>query len=458
MPSNKIQSLYFVLPIPLQNILVSLKGLSLRLRRNRKQYRISRQAISSRDEVWEGEDFKNFQNMQLWYLLEHAYNNVPFYKEFYDKHSVNVASIKSVEDLGRLPVLEKETIKKKNASFFAKSQKKAKSHTIHTTGTTGTPLAIYTCSKERQLNYAFFDNWLSSLGLNPHKRHIIIGGRIVVDQKQKNPPFWRYSFFQNSLLFSSYHISEANCAAYIDRINRYQPEYIESYPSSISLLAMMALKQDLEVFSPKAIITSAETLFDEQREMIERVFQCNVYDQYGAAEMCAFIAQCKNGNYHTRPDYAIIEFIGAGPYKEVICTSLINYTMPLIRYRIGDSVLLSREECSCGLNTQTVKKIVGRMDDFVYTSTGQAIGRLSPVLKGLPIIEAQYVQREIGHLEVHIVKASDYTEDTQRKVISELRKRVGENMELQIVYRDQIDRGSGPKLKSVINLSSNKFE
>ena len=456
MSSKKIQSLYFALPIPLQNLLVSLKGLSLRLRRNRKQYRISRQAISSR-EVWEGEDFKKFQNMQLRHLLEHAYNNVPFYKEFYDEASVDIASIKSVEDLDRVPVLEKETIKRNNTSFFADNQNKAKSHTIYTTGTTGTPLAIYTCSKERQKNYAFFDNWLSSLGLNPHKRHIIIGGRIIVSQGQKFPPFWRYSFFQNSLLFSSYHISEATCAAYIDRLNRYQPEYIESYPSSIYLLAMMALKQNLEVFSPKAIITSAETLFDEQREMIERVFQCNVYDQYGAAEMCAFIAQCKNGNYHTRPDYAIIEFLGDGLYKEMVCTSLINYKMPLIRYRIGDSVILNREGCSCGLNTPTTKKIVGRMDDFVYTNTGQAIGRLSPVLKGLPIIEAQYVQREIGHLEVHIVKASDYTEDTERKVISELKKRVGGNMELQIIYRDRIDRGSGTKLKSVINLALDKF-
>ena len=246
---------------------------------------------------------------------------------------------------------------------------------------------------------------------------------------------------------------------YINKIKSFSPEYIESYPSSIFTLAKHILKKDRKL-NCKAIITSAETLFPEQREIIERAFNTTVYDQYGCAEMSFFVGQCNQGQYHVRPDYGLLELVddNGNPVKNgqsgrVICTGFINKVMPLIRYAIGDMATFSESNtCDCGLNTPILKEIQGRIDDALITTDGQSIGRMSPVLKNLPIQESQYVQYKVGEVELLIVPNATFSKEHDiNRIIDAVHMRLGESFKVKVRIVEHIRRGNGGKLKAVIS-------
>ena len=60
-----------------------------------------------------------------------------------------------------------------------------------------------------------------------------------------------------------------------------------------------------------AVITGSEMLYDFQRERIERVFGCQVFDFYGMTERVAFAAQCERGRMHVNPEYGVLEIVDA---------------------------------------------------------------------------------------------------------------------------------------------------
>ncbi len=98
-----------------------------------------------------------------------------------------------------------------------------------------------------------------------------------------------------------------------------------------------------------------------------------------------------------------------------------------------------------------MEKIIGRMDDIIVTPDGRRIGRMSPVVKGFPVIEVQYIQKVKESLEVHIVKDNGFTTETEKQVIQELRKRLGGAISIQLHYESSIPLGKGGKLKSIIS-------
>jgi phenylacetate-CoA ligase len=367
--------------------------------------------------------------------------------------------INCLDDLRRLPILSRDEVKRNPSEFFADNYSPSERISLHTTGTSGSPLKIECNKSARQKNYAFFDGYLETIGLNPASRHIIIGGRVIVPPNVKKPPFWRYSYFQKSLLMSSYHLKDIWMDAYIDKIKSFSPEYIESYPSSIYLLAKYILKHNRPL-KCKAVVTSAETLSDEQRETIEQAFNTKVYDQYGCAEMCFFVGQCSYGNYHVRPDYGVLELVDdhgnqveKGRYGKVLCTGFVNSVMPLIRYSIGDIASYSEEEsCLCGLDTPILMGIQGRIDDVLLTSDGRPVGRMSPVLKGFPIRESQYIQYKAGEIELLIVPEPEFSRDRDMKqIIESVRLRLGSDCKVSVRMVDSIERGKGGKRKAVIS-------
>lgn len=451
-----MEKIYYQLPVGLQNVFLSTYGLYLLKIRHGKQYfdflrQIKGHLSLSKEEIEEIQ-WKLFSN-----LLADSQKYVPYYREVLK--DISVQEIKCIDDLQKLPLLEKEVLRTSPESLIDERYEKKKLLVVHTTGTTGTPLKIYCTPEIIKKNYAFYSRFLQQAGINYLGKRATFGGRIVVPHAQDKPPFWRYSFFQKNILFSSYHLTEKNIPSYITALRKIQPEYIDTYPSSLFTIAKYAQQQGISLEGiTMAITTSAETLFAEQRKVIEDVFGVKIFDQYGAAEMCVFVGQCSHGSYHVHSDYAIIEFIredgspaNPGEEAEVVCTGLINSVMPLIRYRIGDRAVLSDRQCECGSHFPVVEKIIGRADDVILTPDGRRIGRLSPVLKGFPVKEAQYRQKVIDEIDIFFVKDQGFNVDTENKIIIELKKRLGDKIKINIYYVEVIERSKGEKLKSIIS-------
>lgn len=446
----------------LQNIATTIYGLNIRQIRYSGNYRKYYHEVMARNSI-SRDELDEYVHKSLLSVIKAA-EGVPYYREIFNETGLSPADLRSISDLVKLPILEKEDIRKNPEKFINEKYGRQKNLKLYTTGTTSTPLTVF-CNKDvRQKNYAFFDNYLQSVGINPQGSRATFWGRTIVPPEEEKPPYWRYSMFQQNLLFSSYHLTDKNIPFYINKLISYRPHYIDAYPSSIYAIAKFALVNGISLRGvTDGITTSAETLFPWQREAIQDAFGVSVYDQYGSAEMCVFVGQCKEGNYHIRSDYSLLEFIRddgslakPGEDAELVCTSFINPVMPLIRYRIGDRGIRSDGLCTCGSPYPVMKELVGRSDDVISTPDGRRVGRLSPVLKGFPVREGQYIQVSENEIIVRLVKADGYTSETESQITVELQKRLGFMMKIRYQYYDIIPRGPGGKLKSVIALSNNK--
>jgi phenylacetate-CoA ligase len=318
----------------------------------------------------------------------------------------------------------------------------------------------------RQANYAFFERFKRWAGISEKARGVTFAGRVFVSPSATKSPFWRYNYFGNNLQCSSYHLLDKNLLAYYEAMRDFRPDFVDSYPSSIYLLANYIREKNLPRLKVKAVITSAETLLTYQRSIIEQALSCKVFDQYGNAEQAAFICQCEAGSYHVNSEYGIVEFINPltqmdaklGEPAELICTGFTNRAMPLIRYRIGDVGILSKKLCPCGREFPVVETISGRLDDFIMTKDGTKIGRLDPVFKGVgeTIVESQIAQTDYDALVLRIVRGRNYSESDGFRIREEIHKRTRYQFKIAIEYLDSIPRGRNGKFRAVISQVNNK--
>ena len=457
--ANRLETAFYSMPVFLQNAALSIYGLRLQRGRHTGSYERYYEEALARS-VGSRDSLERFRDESIVQLLRKAVANVPYYRTLHAAGNFPIENVRRVEDIDALPLLEKTEVRLNPERFVSEEYRIRDLATINTTGTTGTPIRVYCNDDVRQRNYAFHDRFLSMVGIDRRGLRATIGGRIIIPASHREPPFWRQSYFQRNVLFSSYHLSPKNIAAYIEKLRSLAPDHIDCYPSSIYAIANFARSEGISLTGiTKAIVTSGETLFDEQRDLIEERFGAKIFDQYGSAEMNVLVTSCKLGSYHIHSDFGVLEILNSqgsrvseGEEGEIVCTGFINQVMPLIRYRIGDRAVAGHHRCECGCPFPTVARILGRDDDVIVTPSGDRVGRLSPVLKGFPVKEAQYVQERAGEVKVLIVVDAGYDRNAQERLVAELRKRLGAEIAIRIEQVSRIERGAGGKLKSIVSM------
>lgn len=258
-------------------------------------------------------------------------------------------------------------------------------------------------------------------------------------------------------------MSEDNLFFYYEKLKEIKPIEISGYPSSLYIMSKYIQAHKLEKLQTRFIMTTAETLLDYQREMIEKAFQCAVHDQYGCTEMAIFVSQCEQGSYHVHPEYGVIEVIDSngnvveeGQEGEAVCTSFINKTMPLIRYRLGDQLIVRETGCACGRNFPVIEKLLGRTDDILITPDGRPLGRLDPIFKSTRgIIETQIVQTALDTIQLNIVAHESFQEAEKKDLLYEIAKRAGDGMKIHMNFLKEIPRDKNAKFRSVISRIGN---
>lgn len=455
---SALESFYFRCSPSLQNLMVTLKGLHHQYQHRSGEYHGFRRELAER-RAWDRDQFLDYQAQRIQQLISDSARYVRHYRNSFGRLGVDPESIWTQEDLIKLPLLDKQTVRANPLDFVDSRYPLHSLMRIQTSGTTGSPLQVYTTRSARRYNIAFFDDFIASWGADPEGKRAVFAGKVIAPPDQPTPPFWRHSLYQRTTLFSSFHLQESNLQAYVNALRELSPELIDSYPSSLYPLARHILERGPEPHvAPRLIITSSETLYEEQRRAIEEAFGAQVADQYGSVEMVGFIAQCPYGRYHVRPDYGVVEVLkdgrpaAPGEEGELVCTGFVNPVMPLIRYRIGDVASLSKDECECGLSTPIIERLVGRQDDAVVTPSGRRVSRLGPVLRNMPVREAQYVQTDPDRLVVRMVTGAGYGPNHTQAITRELRKRLGNEIKIAFEFVDDLPRGNGGKLRTIISL------
>ncbi|UUA71402.1 hypothetical protein [Cellvibrio sp. QJXJ] len=454
-----MESIYYKSPVFIQNIAVSAMGFKLRSERY-KPVGQSKLTELLKTQNFNQEQMREYQSRAFVAIARHAINNTIFYQRWAQDKGLEAGDIKSIEQINLFPVIEKAYIRENSHEFKAQPKNQnAKQIKLHTSGTTGTPLTVYTDENSRSEHYAFFSRLRSWYGLQPVDRRATMFGRIIMPAADKKPPFWRYDAVNKNLLMSSYHLKKENLLSYYRKLVDFKPQEIFSYPSSIVQLADFIIQNNLPKLDLKLLMTTAEHLHSFQREKLLAAFNAPVVNQYGCTEMAFFVSTLPNGEFCSHPEHAVLEVktsdqsihnIGEG---ELVTTGLINFSMPVIRYLVGDNVVLGEENKN---GFKILQDVQGRVDDLIYMKDGTPVGRLDPIFKGgTGIKAAQIFQNKEGDIELRIIPDSSYCESLGAALKAELIKRVGGDCSIDLMLIDEIEKSSNGKFKSVISRYKN---
>jgi phenylacetate-CoA ligase len=400
-------------------------------------------------ETWDPESWARWRAPRLSTILENAARDVPFYREHWTTNS----SGRSPTVLQDWPILRKDSIRKNPEAFLSDNAPRWRLFIERTSGSTGTPIKLWQSRETLR-------DWHR---VSRRDRWGIFGGRLVIPQSQTRPPFWVWNAGMRQVYFSSYHISAQTAADYLAAMERYGLVYLLGYPSALASLAQCMIDARLPHPSLRLILSNAEFLFPYQRELIARAFGCPVYDSYGMTEKVCGASECPSGVLHLWPEAGVYEVlkdavdepVAPGEVGRLVCTTLLNADMPLIRYETGDRVALVEPAlpCACGRRLPILLEIDGRTDDYVLTPDGRRISRLGSVFSSdLRISEAQIIQTASDHVTVKIVPAPGFDASTERAIVTALQARLGP-MRVSIAPCSRIPRSRNGKFQAVVRAS-----
>ncbi len=394
------------------------------------------------------------QERALRRLIAHAYARVPHYRRLFDSKGIRPESISSLTDLRNVPILTKEMVRAGYpGDMLVSGVDRSECSPRMTSGSSGRKLEVVLDHRVAVLYRLMQLRQLIDLGYRPWDTMAYV---------RFSPPVTNIMLQRMRLFRRSFIPLEWEPERQIAQILRTRPRIINAYPSVLYLLARTLGKEKGKGLNLKFLMSNSELLTAHAREYIEDVFQCRVYDDYSCLEFSAIAFECRMQSLHIAADNVIVELLDdrgdrlpPGVPGRIVVTSLNNYSMPYIRYEIGDVGILSGEQCPCGRHFPVLKAIVGRCDDFLVMPSGRLIDPQTVVfqIETIPEVrEFRVIQQRDRSLIVNIIPESAVE---FRKVKEEIRAKLNVlldgSLPVEVIETCCLDRGSTGKHRSVFS-------
>lgn len=403
---------------------------------------------------------QEMQRKRLRAIIRHAYENVPFYHRKFDKAGIKLDDIKSVADMAKIPMTTKSEIQACSLEdVVARNVDVNRCVKTMTSGSTGLPLTVIRDKRAEDFGSALWARAFMENGLRLRDRMAIISDPRYFPKDRG----W-FERLVRAIIGRRKQISVFDDAKrQLRLLEDYTPDVIKGYPSSLAILADVCRKK-ASCVKPRLVFTGAELLDKGHRKLISSVFECELLDYYACIEFSLLMWECREHvGYHMNIDSAVIEFakngetVAPGERGEIVCTTLVNYAMPLIRYRLGDVGIPIEEQCSCGKSLPLLKMLEGRTDDFLTAVDGRIISPavFSPYpfenLEG--IRQFRVIQEKRDKLTIQLVARESFLNSKQvlERARREIEKVFGEGMHVDFQLLEKIDRESTGKLRKIIS-------
>jgi phenylacetate-CoA ligase len=327
-----------------------------------------------RSAFWEEERLLKTQEKQLRAIVSYAYECVPFYKRKYRDAGIEPEDIRTRDDLSRLPILTKDEIRDNFGEMVSCEYDVEKLRRLSTSGSTGKPTHLYVSQAESEFRKAKHLRANISCGQKPFDLWATITAPHHFSEATRLQRVLAFYAPRPISVFQS-------VGSQISILEKWRPDILDGYSSSLAILAKEVKGRGVESIRPRFVIGGAELIDDVSRKLVEESFSAPFYDQYSSVELERMSWQCpaKQG-YHIDADAMILQFldksgeeVAIGERGEIVCTSLFNRAMPLIRYAIGDVGVQSDESCVCGRTLPLMKVVEGRKDSLLLFPDGRVI-------------------------------------------------------------------------------------
>jgi phenylacetate-CoA ligase len=408
------------------------------------------------------EEIINFREKHLEKLLVHAYHNVPYYSRIL--RDVGIIQQNDKVDLSMfntIPILTKAIIREQGVNLISQERAARKWYYNSSGGSTGEPTRFMQDNVYDKWGNAASYYWYKDvLGIDePNVKKVVLWGS-ERDLFQGGLG-WRAgiaNWLSNTVFLNSFKMNAGDMERYLSIINSYKPDLIRGYASSLYELCRYAQRRGIGVHTPRLIVSAAETLDERMRREIENVVRTRVYDFYGSREANNLAGECRAGVMHVLAFHNHIEILSddSKPVQQglegtVIVTNLHNYSMPFIRYEIGDMAVLGPGQCKCGNQLPTLGKVTGRITDVFVLENGTAIPAqyfihlIGVVCNKGSIRKFQVVQEDYRRVRILAIPETVIGESEKKDIADKIRLVMGEDCEVVWELVEEISKTSSGK-------------
>lgn len=277
--------------------------------------------------------------------------------------------------------------------------------------------------------------------------------------------------FMRRLFVPAFEIAPETIEQYVDRIRRFKPVLVDGYAESLNFLATYVREGGKPGFSPKAVMSSAQSLPDNVRDLIEDAFQTRVFDKYGSREFSGIAYSCEaSRDHHVMDESYVVELLTdgrptePGEIGEIVITDLNNFSVPLIRYRIGDLAVAvdHSDRCACGRDLSRVGRIEGRTQAIVHCADGTWLPGtfFAHFFKEheYAIRHFQVHQETPGEFTLKIVKNPQFTDAALREILDELHQYTGAQTRIDVEFVEEIPMVRTGKRSPVVSTVGQDFQ
>lgn len=370
-------------------------------------------------------DLKHIQAFQLnrfKKLLNHAYETIPIYREFYDSHGFKPAQVQTYDDIEKVPIITRDVMqsypiqKRIDPGAFNKKVYKER-----TSGSTGQPLEKWTDRTEGLIQTLKAIRFLREWGYSPFHSTIRLWG----GAEEKKSIIQKFGLFRRRDI----EIVDQSAKA-TEEVLKSKCDVLYASRSSLEAFADELDKRKLN-FRPRILVSTSEMLMKEHRDRFREKFGCETLNLYGSEEIGTIAWECPriNLNLHTDMETVLINFHDVeiqpeGKKGSIIVTNLESFVMPFIRYVLGDQILLpENSQCPCGRTLPLLGQVFGRNDDVVeYNGRKYYWNFFYTIFERenfTYIKKYKIVQTKAGPIEFRVLLLED-SEESRRKCICDL--------------------------------------
>ena len=293
-------------------------------------------------------------------VVERAHRDNAWYRRHFATAGFHPSMLESLADFERVPLLHRHDFDASPEALYLRRPRPPHEVVLTTSGTLGEPLRVIHSREAVDRSTACFARWLWKLGFHPPLRLAMYRtpGELATATR-----FW---YHRLGLMKKLWIDAAAEPAVQLSELRRFKPDLLFAYPYALLWIVTHLLAPDEPLgFAPQAVVSFGEYLSPQIRTILEGRLQVPIYNWYASTEFWGLAGQCRGcGHLHLEPETTYLEVLHEGrpvigKRGTVVCTSLHNDLMPLIRYVVGDEARLEHTVCACGYRGPSLVEVGG---------------------------------------------------------------------------------------------------
>tara|TARA_B100001287_G_scaffold174368_1_gene146944 strand:- start:11427 stop:12746 length:1320 start_codon:yes stop_codon:yes gene_type:complete len=398
-------------------------------------------------------DKKSIVNDSFIKLYRHAFSNSKFLKKKYTEAGLDIDSVKSIDDIKKIPYLTRdEIINHKEDILAVKKTRHISSPT--TGGTTGIPMKFY---RDNSLPFeSFYLFYLKNWHIKPYSNSLYLWRlkKKSFLSKILNKIFW----FPTIKMKIDGTLVNLNKAKYIiKKLNKHRPQLIQGYVGCLVELSKIMIDNNIFLnYKPKAIWTTAAPITIFEKKLINTAFKSSIFDEYGSAEIpwIAFQKFNESDLLYVNNYARFLEIINKDDngFGEIVITDFFDFSFPKIRYKNGDK---SKFDKNSTIFTTIINPVLGRKSDYLLIpKVGKIDGSyLTTVFNKYcdSVNGFQFIQNDLNEIKLMVIPNLDNEDHKLQidKVVNDLNIIFDNNIKLNVFFVKKLkyDRG---KIRYVI--------